>query len=342
MTGGGLRRNGGPYGAEGAYYTTGTLSGITGPGKRTVRSLALRRLGPDEDLSVLRTFDDLKTLELERVTNLDLRPLEGLGLEQLSVTESSGLDLAPLACLPRLDSLVLGNLADLTVPRLALASSLRLLVVINDDPKLTGAPVRRIVEAIDWSRIADLRTLSLRVGGLYEMPPISIDLGFLRHLPRLEHLDMYQGLRHSGASPSPIEPPFEGLSRKLNFVRIDSDEPAATRTALCAYLASDPDDPESGIVVSERLDSEPPSEEWAITGPVDGVWTAYGSLHRAELGTAEDTEYEACERAQKLLHKTDAGLSRRLDFDPESAGTGIMASSPEDLERALLLLDLRR
>jgi hypothetical protein len=322
---------------------TGTLRGVSGPGKRTVRALRLRRLAGGEDLAVLRSFVDLEELELEHVRGVDLRPLAGLGIKRLTITEASGLDLAPLAALPQLVSLVLGNLGVLEVPPLALAPSMSLLVIINDDPKLTGEPVRQVIEAIDWFCLAQLRTLSLRVGGLYEMPSIGVDFGFLRCLPQLEQLDMYAGLRHTGPSQSPAEPPFDGLSRKLIFLRIVGDEPAAVRSALCAYLGADPDDPQSGIVVSERQESDsaaPPP--WAISGSVDGIWTAYGSLHRAENGTAEDTEYEACERAEDRLRRIDVALVERLDFDPESAGTGIMAKSRGDLERALMLLQLDR
>ena len=343
MTPGGLRRDGGPRGAEGAYYATGTLKDIIGPGKRTVRSLALKRIAPGEDLGVLRSFVDLEQLELERVRDLDLYSLAGLGIEQLTITEGADLDLAPLADLPQLNSLVLGNLDNIQAPRLTLPASLRLLGIINDDPHLSGEPVKQLIEAIDWSRLTELRSLSLRVGGLYEMAPVDVDLGFLACLPQLERVDMYQGLRHSGSSNSPIEPPFDGLSRELSFARIAGDEPDAVRRALCAYLGTNPDDPQTAIVVYERQESDqPPAPAWAISGPVDGMWTAYGSLHRAEDGTVEQTEYEACERAEERLRRIDAALVERLDFDPESAGTGIMATSREDLERALALLHLDR
>jgi hypothetical protein len=344
VSSGGLRRDGGPRGAEGAYYATGALKGITGSGKRIVRALALRRLCPGEDLAVLRSFGDLKTLELEHVRDVDMCPLAGLGIEHLTITEATGIDLAPLAELAQLRSLILGNMHDIDVPRLRLAPSLRLLVVLNDDPELTGQPVRQVIESIDWSRLTELRSLSLRVGGLYEMPSIEVDFGFLRCLPHLESLDMYAGLRHIGPSPSPTAPPFDGLSRKLTVLRIVGDEPAAVREALCAYLGADPDNPQTSIVVSggEDGDQRAPTASWTITGPIDGIWTTYGSLHRAENGTAEDTEYEACKRAEERLLTRDAALIERLDFDPESAGTGIMAKSREDLERALKLLQLDR
>jgi len=299
-------------------------------------------LDASEDLAVLRSFADLEELTLEHVRGVDLRPLTGLGVERLTITEAVGVDLTPLAALPQLFSLILGNLDDIEVAQLTLAPSLRLLVVINDDPMLTGEPVRRLIKAIDWSRLAGLRSLSLRVGGLYEMPPIAVDFGFLRCLPKLERLDMYAGLRHAGPSRAPTEPPFDGLSRDLTALRISGDEPASVRTALCKYLGADPDDPQTGIVVSDWPESDEPAPTalWAISGPVDGVWTAYGSLHRAEDAASEGTEHEACERAETRLRKLDAALVERLDLDPESAGTGIMAKSRADLERALALLEL--
>lgn len=176
---GGLRKVGGTHGPEGMYAASGTLAGITGPGRRTVTQLELRRLGASEDLSVLAAFPQLEHLELLHVSGLDLSPLAGLPLTQLSIRDASGLDLAPLAGLPALQWLTLLNLAGCAVaPRLALAPSLSSLVVVNDDPGLTGQPVRAIIEAIDWAGLPALRTLDVRVGGLYEMRPIELDLGF--------------------------------------------------------------------------------------------------------------------------------------------------------------------
>lgn len=318
---GGLRKIGGTYGPEGTYAASGTLAGITGPGRRTVTQLELRRLGASEDLSVLAAFPQLERLELHYVSGLDLSPLAGLPLTHLSIRDASALDLAPVAQLPALQWLTLLNLADCTVAPLVLAPSLMSILVVNDDPDLTGEPVRDILGAIDWSGLPALRSLNVRVGGLYEMRPIGLDLGFLQALPDLTYLDAHTGLRHAGPGPSPFDPPFIGLPKHLTWLRIDADDPEPTRAALRAYLGIDPAPP------------------WTITAH-DGRWMTYGSLFREERGTHDDTEYDAMRRAKARLLAADARLLRRLAFDPESAGTGIAAARRTDLEAALRILGL--
>jgi hypothetical protein len=335
---GGLRKLGGTFGDQGAYGASGTLAGITGPGKRTVTSLELRRMGADENLSVLASFTQLERLELSHMNGVGLSPLVGLGVKSLTILDSVGLDLRPLAQLPALEFLVLGNLDGCVSPT-ALSPTLVLLVVINDDPALTGQPLREFVEAIDWTGLPALRSLSLRVGGLYEMPPVEVDLGFLRSLPALERLDAVTGLRHSGPDPSPLEPPFAGLSKQLTVVRIEAWDPAPVRAALHRYLGSDPDDVESGLSVMQRYAFEEPEQPWTIRAH-DGNWLTYGSFFREEAGAHDDTEYDALRRAKARLRAADAALLRRLDFDPESAGTGVSAARREDLESALRTLGL--
>jgi hypothetical protein len=44
--------------------------------------------------------------------------------------------------------------------------------------------------------------------------------------------------------------------------------------------------------------------------------------------------------ARRRLRESDPALLRRLDFDPEANGTGILARSREDLEAALRILGL--
>jgi hypothetical protein len=337
---GGLRKVGGTYGPAGTYAASGTLAGISGPGRRTVTQLELRRLGPDEDLSVLAAFAQLERLELHHVNGLDLAPLAGLPLTHLSILDATALDLAPLAGLPALQWLTLLNLADCTVAPLTLAPSLVTILVVNDDPGLTGDPVRDIVGAIEWSALPALRSLNFRVGGLYEMRPIELDLGFLRDAPQLTYLDAHTGLRHAGPGPSPFEPPFHGLPKHLTWLRIDADDPEPTRAALREYLGIDPADIEAGPSVYQRYPFEAPPPPWTITA-CDGTWITYGSLFREEQGESNDTEYDALRRAKGRLRAADAALLRRLDFDPESAGTGIAAEQREDLEAALRILGLR-
>lgn len=337
----GLRKQGsGPYSIPGAYRASGTLRGIDGPGRRTVSALTLQKLGAGEDLAVLSHFPDLVQLELEHATDLDLSALAGLGITTLAIRSCAGLNLAPIASLPKLALLIIGNVDRLHVPDLSLAQGLRSLAIINDDPELDGQPVKQIIEAIQWSRLINLRELVVRIGGLYEALPIRTDLAFLGRLPALARLDMYRGVRHDGADPSPLEPPFAGLSKHLTSIRIDGDEPERTRRALCVYLGVDPEDPEAGVIVCERHADTATRRPWSIQGPIDGRWTAYGSLLRAERGAYDDTEYAACQRAEQRLRKANPGLLRRLDLDPESAGTGVVAHSPEDLTAALDVLGL--
>lgn len=196
---------------------SGTLSGITGPGRRTVTWLELRKLSAGEDLSVLAAFKALERVELQDVTEVDLAPLAGLDLKHLDISDARGLDLAPLADLASLDRLMLFNFDDCRIPRLELSSALRSLTIINDDPALTGTPVKQAVEAIRWERLNELRELLIRVGGLHQLRPIAVDLRFLRHLPVLERLDMHAGVHHSGTQPSPIDPPFDDCPSGCRF-----------------------------------------------------------------------------------------------------------------------------
>ena len=76
-------------------------------------------------------------------------------------------------------------------------------------------------------------------------------------------------------------------------------------------------------------------------------WLAYGSLiDMPAIADAPDpdaiasTEYDALGVAEATLRTADPALLDRLDFDPESSGTGIEAPTREDLERALNLLRL--
>ena len=227
---------------------------------------------------------------------------------------------------------------------LRLASTLRMLGVGNDDPDLTGAPVKQLIEALDWDALQGLRSLSIRIGGLYEMRPVEVDMGFLRSLPNLVYLDAYNGFRHVGPRPSPIEPPFDGLSKHLKFLRVDAWEPEPLRAALQAYLGIDPSDVEAGPSVVQRYEFEEPAPPWSIIEvPDGGGWCAYGSLLRDEPGEHDDdTEYDAARRAMRRIRDADRALLKRLEFDPESAGTGIGAVVRDDLETALGILGLGR
>jgi hypothetical protein len=331
---------------EGRYAVTGPLSGGAGPGRRTVTWLELRRLTGADDLSLLAALPDLQTLELEHIDGADLAPLAGLGLKHLDLRSIRGVDLRVLAKLPLLEGLTVIDFEDVQLSKISLSPRLQWLAIINDDTGLTGAPVRTMVEAIAWEHLDALGGLEIRVGGLTEIRPIDLDLGFLRALPALERLDIDTGIRHVGARPSPVDPPFDGLSKRLSFVCIAADDPEDVEARLRDYLGIVPgtEVPGKGISVRRRSHDKEPRRPWSIVPPDgggDGTWVTYGSLIR-DGGDPDDTEYDACDRAQRRLRDTDPDLLRRLDLDPENAGTGIMAASREDLERALELLGVRR
>jgi hypothetical protein len=81
---------------------------------------------------------------------------------------------------------------------------------------------------------------------------------------------------------------------------------------------------------------------WAITEPEDDgdPWSVYASLYLAAEGRDGETEYDVLKVARRRLRESDPALLRRLDFDPEANGTGILARSREDLEAALRILGL--
>ena len=111
----GLRKDAGPD----AYFVTGTLAGIKGPGRRTVRVLTVRGLQgyADGDLAVLSTFPDLESLTLEKIADVDLAPLAQTGIRGLGLLGASRVDLGALAKLDRLTGLMIAQIADCTVPR---------------------------------------------------------------------------------------------------------------------------------------------------------------------------------------------------------------------------------
>jgi hypothetical protein len=180
------------------YEASGTLEGVT-PGRRTVRHVEVRRLGASsvDRLRPLTGFGELTVLELERLEGVDLSPLAELpvALRRLLLGDMRAVDLAPLRELHDVDFLLLSQIHDdCRIPdELRLPSSLRGLSLGNDKRGLTGAPIKRLIEAIDWQRLGGLRVLNLRVGGLEALAPIEVDLGLLRHLPKLERLDIHPG-----------------------------------------------------------------------------------------------------------------------------------------------------
>jgi hypothetical protein len=326
---------------------SGTLAGIDGPGRRTVRELTVRRLEADTDsgLSALSMFPDLEDLTLEKVAGVDLAALAQTHILGLGLFEVSRVDLGVLAALDQLQGLMIIQIGDCTIPaKLRLAGSLEGLTIFNDGSGLSGQPVADLVERIDWSCLGGLRTLLLHVGGNHELAPVGVDLSFLAQLPELRTLRIERGIFHDGPGPSPLEPPFPGLSRNLTWVRVDAVDPEPLRAAFEEIIVTPaPSDPgPHGVTVYKRFphESRPAgSVDWEIRAFDGGGWGVYGSLYAA-VDSDEETEYEAAERAQERLLSADAELAKRLDFDPEANGTGIYAESREDLETALRLLGL--
>lgn len=132
------------------------------------------------------------------------------------------MDLSPVGAIPTLERLGLSGLRDVRVPAaLPLPPDLQDLSIDNDGFRLTGAPVEALISAIDWSRLGNLRSLGLQVGGLEPLRPIHADLGLLRSLPRLQYLSLI-GVHHDGHDRSPLAMPFPGLARTLRRVDFDA------------------------------------------------------------------------------------------------------------------------
>ena len=87
----------------------------------------------------------------------------------------------------------------------------------------------------------------------------------------------------------------------------------------------------------ERPGPEPAPEPWTPIG-FDGGWTVYGRL--VDVLAEHGSEYDAAEAAEAMIAAADPALHARLEFDPESNGTGINASTREDLVTALALLGI--
>lgn len=330
---------------DGILEVVGSLDGLE-PAGRTVRHIRARGLGPDsrEGLRPLARFEHLSSVELERITRVDLSPLADFALRGLELRELDAIDLGPLAALDALVALSLSALRTCAIPtRLRLAPTLESIAISNDAPWGTGEPVAALLNAIDWAHLGRLRELFVRVGALRGLPPIEVDLGFVCELAQLEQLRMDFGVWHAGERPSPLEPPFDGLPRSLKRVSIDAWEPDVVRDALRRYI------PDAEISVIARHAPRPQADRWAIDPPEPDDdtddWSTYGSLREAlrarDAALDVATEYEAADAAARELRAADPALLEQLEFDTENAGTGISARARADLERALRILGLR-
>jgi hypothetical protein len=218
-----------------------SLDGLAA-GRRTVKHPSVGRvdgMSSDEGLEPLLRFPDLEVLELNRVASVSIEPLTRLPsrLLWLRIADGKDLDLEPLVRV-RTTRLVLLNLDGRcrVADRFYLPEDLEVLAVAADSTKASPTVVKTLIEAIDWSRLNELRDLIVRVGGLNALPPIEVDLTFLRYLGRLERLDLGHGVWHRGPRPSPLEPPFPGLAKTLTQLHINAWEPEPLKQALHDYL----------------------------------------------------------------------------------------------------------
>ena len=319
------------------WTVSGTLDGVVPPEYRTVEELYVDHVGPNttQGLLPLAVFKDLRHLHLEVVAGVDLSVLSELPLETLSLKYVRNVDLAALGTMPRLEHLLLFSLRDVVVPsQLALPGSLRSLSVVQDGWRESGRPAEAAIRAADWSRLSALDSLVLRVGGNEPLEPVQVDLGFLRVLPTLTDLRIGPGVHHRASTPSPLAPPFDGLSRRLRRIEIDTWKPSAVRNALKRRY------PRAVSNVRLRTRHRPGTGSWQVmrTG---SDWHTYGSLWEAADGRYGLTENEALQAARRRLRRDAPTLLRRLDFDQEAGGTGIAARSRRDLLRALEYLGIR-
>jgi hypothetical protein len=314
----------------GAFHATGSLEGMRTP-RGPVYSLDWRRgasgLAALEPLTALTELDDLI---LEHASGISLDPLAKLPLQGLELRWISDTDLAPLASLPDLTGLTVIHPAGCRVPkRLRLSEKLRVLILMVDEPGATGADVKALIEAIDWTLLSSLRALKLHVGPTTSGGPIHVDLGFVGELPELTELDVGPGVHQAVGRPSPFEPPFERLPTRLEVLRIDAPDPESAEHRLREHI-------EGHVSVSARKPHTGGEAAWTPFRSGDG-YVVYGSL--ADLaGGRFETEYEALEDAQRQVGAADAALLVRLDFDQESSGTGISAATREDLAAVLRIL----
>ncbi|WCB93276.1 hypothetical protein DSM104299_01988 [Baekduia alba] len=335
-----LRKSPGSPADLGAYRASGPLDGIV-PGRRTVKILDLQNVDGSgtEGLEPLQAFEDLEELQLERVRNLDLAVLGQLpALRRLRLERVAGVDLGTLTAPAQLEALRVFDLDDdCVVPeQMPLPASVCDIALSESRRGHTGRQVAKLVAAIDWSRLPNLTRLSIRVGGLDDVEPAQVDLGLLRHLPLLESLFLY-GVEHTGAGPSPLRPPFDGIPRQ-NLNRLIIDAPLAERDLITNELRETFGFEE--IAVRARKPFVPPPPPWQISETSDGQFAVYGSLADAFDLSSDETEVDALRTARRRLREADPKLLRALDFDPESGGTAIAAASRSDLEQALSVLGL--
>lgn len=327
-----LRKRPGTHTDLGLYELSGSLAGLSGPGRRTVIELELRRLDGD-DLSVLESFADLKSLRIERSQNLDLSTLPELPGLELTLDRVSGVDLSALDGRNDLESLWFLHMGEArTPPRLRLSSRLHRLLIYADGTQ-SGLALE-LVEAIDWESLTQLRNLGLRV---HADRLLRTDLSFIGSLQQLKRLEILGDLRHEGTTPSPFAPPFPGLPKDLKALRIRAYGAARLKRQIQQHMGL-PEDPTGEPSVTERYRWEPGLPMWEPIKSGIG-WEASGHL---AVAAADPDRPEADMRkdAAQQLARFDPELASRVEIDPLRQGSALVAETQKDLLTALQALNL--
>ncbi len=318
---------------EDVWYFEGRVGGAP-PEALTADEVYAERLRPGTDLRPLTAFRNLRFLNIEVATAIDLSPLTELPhLESVNLVYVRDVDLAPLAAMPRLRSLLLADIREARVPpALALPAGVRNLAVANGAWRTRGSEVKAVVDALDWTRLAALRSLTLAVGD-DAGPAIGLDLGVLRGLPRLTHLSL-TGVRHRATQRSPLRPPFAGLPATLRHVQIEAPRSRRVQRALKRHL------PRASVVVYPQLPNPVGGVSWQLWRYDRRHWCTSGSFWELFEGRYA-VESDALRAAKRALRRADVKLLRRLEFDSEADGSIVCARRKRDIVRSIDILGAR-
>ena len=319
------------------YKTTGSIEGLV-QGRRTIRELTIRNA--EGGFAQLATLKDLARLSVEGGTGLDLASLASLP------TQCGYVDFAALrdTDLGRLKLPETATMVGIFSPHASCAvsgvpglpSRLMYLGLLAQGTS-SGGVLQRFVDRVRWDNLGQLNRLDIHVDAQADGYPLEVDLGFLRHLPRLERADFF-GVRHRrSVGPSPLEPPFQGLPKTLSWLRIETELPEEElKPQIDAYLGCH-------VSVKPLYPARPSNQPWWIYEPDadgSGLWIASGSFADHFAGQDASEEALGLRYARSLIKRADGGLLKRLDFDQEADGTMVMAKSREDMLEALALLGI--
>jgi hypothetical protein len=152
-------------------------------------------------------------------------------------------------------------------------------------------------------------------------PVVTVSLGVLRSLPRLETLRLTRVIPREG--PALFAAGFPVLRELRCTTTPDFD--------VEAILANRPN-----LVIDWREEIEGPIEP-TILEDEDGRFSVYVDLCPVVDGA--EGNHEATEVMQVRLAAADPELAARVGWDPEADGVAILAERREDLEQFLRFLD---